>query len=64
MALTYSDMTTGSAGELVSFAERLADVEPRYGPEHLVTRSVRRARSEVERCIEFVEGRLREVAPT
>jgi HD domain len=64
MALTYCDMTTGSAGELVSFAERLADVERRYGPEHLVTRALRHARPEVERCIEFVEGRLREVAPT
>ena len=64
MALTYCDMTTGAAGELVSFAERLADVERRYGPQHLVTRAVRRARPEVERCIAFVEGRLREVAPT
>jgi HD domain len=62
MALTYCDMTTGAAGEVVTFAERLADVEHRYGPEHLVAQSVRRARPEVERCIEFVQGRLREVA--
>jgi HD domain len=64
MALTYCDMTTGPAGELVSFVERLADVERRYGPQHLVTRAVRLARPEVERSIEFVEGRLREVATT
>jgi hypothetical protein len=46
----------------VSFEERLADVERRYGADHLVARSVRQARAEVERCIQFVEGRLREVA--
>jgi integrase len=35
MALTYCDMTTGAAGELVSFAERLGEhAEP--GPEGLV----------------------------
>jgi HD superfamily phosphodiesterase len=61
MALTYCDMTTSAAGEVVTFAERLADVEHRYGPEHLVAQSVRRARPEVERCIEVVQGRLREV---
>jgi HD superfamily phosphodiesterase len=62
MALTYCDMTTGPSGEVVSFEERLADVERRYGADHLVARSVRQARAEVERCIQFVEGRLREVA--
>jgi len=62
MALTYCDMTTSAAGEVVTFAERLVDVEHRYGPGHVVAQSVRRARPEVERCIEFVQGRLREVA--
>jgi hypothetical protein len=49
MALTYCDMTTGPAGEVVTYEERLAGVERRYG-------------AEVERCTAFVEGRLREVA--
>jgi hypothetical protein len=62
MALTYCDMTTSADGEVVTFDERLADVERRYGPEHLVAQSLRRARPEVERCIGFVQGRLREVA--
>ncbi len=62
MALTFCDMTTGGIGEVVTFPERLADVERRYGPDHIVTRSLRRAAPEVERCIAFVEGRLREVA--
>ena len=42
--------------------ERLAGVERRYGLEHVVARSVRHARAEVERSTAFVEGRLREVA--
>jgi hypothetical protein len=62
MALTYCDMTTSATGELVTFTERLADVEHRYGAEHLVAQSLRRARPEVERCIGFVQGRLGEVA--
>jgi hypothetical protein len=62
MALPYCDMTTSPVGEVVTFAERLADVERRYRTGHPVARSVRQARAEVERCIDFVEGRLREVA--
>jgi hypothetical protein len=61
MALTYCDMTTSGTGEVVSFPERVADVERRYGGDNIVARSVWRARPEVERCIAFVEGRLSEV---
>ena len=62
MALTYGDMTTGPAGEVITYEERLAGVERRYGVEHVVARSVRHARAEVARSTAFVEGRLREVA--
>ncbi len=62
MALTYCDMTTDAAGEAVTLAERLADIERRYGAGHVVTRSVHRARPEVERCIQHVEARLRSSA--
>jgi HD domain len=31
MALTYCDMTIGAGGEVVTLAERVADVERRYG---------------------------------
>jgi hypothetical protein len=40
-ALTYCDMTTDAAGEPVTLAQRLADVERRYGAGHVVTRSIR-----------------------
>jgi HD superfamily phosphodiesterase len=62
MALTYCDMTTGAAGEVVTLAERLADVERRYGADHVVTRSVHQARPEVEHCFEHVEAGLRGTA--
>jgi hypothetical protein len=62
MTLTYCDMTTGPAGEVITYEERLAGVERRYGVEHVVARSVRHARAEVERSTAFVEGRMREVA--
>jgi HD superfamily phosphodiesterase len=62
MTLTYCDMTTGPAGEIITYEERLAGVERRYGVEHVVARSVRHACTEVERATAFVEGRLREVA--
>jgi hypothetical protein len=59
LALTYCDMTTGAAGEPVTLAERLADVERRYGADDVVTRSVQQARPGLERCIQHVEARLR-----
>jgi hypothetical protein len=63
MALTYCDMTTGAAGEPVTLAERLADIEHRYGADHVVTRSVNQARPELERCIQQVEARMPSSAP-
>jgi hypothetical protein len=48
MALTYCDMTTGATGEPVTLAQRLADVERRYGAGHVVSRSVRQARPELQ----------------
>jgi hypothetical protein len=62
MALTYCDMTTDATGAVVTFPERLADLEHRYGADHVVARSLRRARPEIQRGIAFVEERLSEVA--
>jgi hypothetical protein len=61
-ALTYCDMTTDATGAVVTFADRLADVERRYGADHLVPSALRRARPEIERCIGLVEARLRAAA--
>jgi hypothetical protein len=58
MALTYCDMTTSATGAMVTFPERLAEVERRYGADHVVSHALRRARPEIERCIQLVEARL------
>jgi predicted hydrolase (HD superfamily) len=39
-ALTYCDMTTGPDGQTLDVADRLAEICSRYGPDHLVTRSI------------------------
>ncbi|MEV5554363.1 HD domain-containing protein [Nonomuraea wenchangensis] len=38
--LTYCDMTTGPDGTHLDVTERLAEIHSRYGPEHLVSRSI------------------------
>jgi hypothetical protein len=48
-----------ATGGPVTLAERLADIERRYGAGHVVTRSLRQARPELERCVQHVEARLR-----
>jgi hypothetical protein len=42
-ALTFCDMTTSPDGEHVQVDDRLAEIHDRYGPGHLVSRSIRRA---------------------
>ena len=39
-ALAYSDLTTGPNGEPMSVAERLSEIERRYGPGSLVVRAL------------------------
>ena len=42
-ALTFCDMTTSPDGKPVNVTLRLAEIHQRYGPGHLVSRSIRRA---------------------
>ena len=42
-ALTYCDMTTGPDGNPLPVADRLAEIHSRYGPVHLVSRSISNA---------------------
>ena len=41
--LTFCDVTTSPDGELVPVEKRLAEIHDRYGPGHLVSRSIQRA---------------------
>ena len=57
--LTYCDMTTGPRGESFTLDERLSEVGRRYGPDHVVTRSLSAARPWLEECIAWTEAALR-----
>jgi len=57
-ALTYCDMTTSPDGELVPVERRLAEIHDRYGPGHLVSRSIQRATPMILRAVEQVNDRV------
>jgi hypothetical protein len=61
-ALTYCDMTTSPDGELVPAGRRLAEMHQRYGPGHLVSRSIQRATPIILRAVEQVHGRAARTA--
>jgi len=60
-ALTYCDMTTGPDGTHLRVADRLAEIHSRYGPEHLVSRSISNATPCITSAVEVVLGRLSDV---
>jgi HD domain len=55
--LTCCDMTTSPDGELVLVERRLAEIQHRYGPGHLVTRSIQRATPMILTAVEQVHYR-------
>ena len=54
-ALTFCDMTTSPDGEPVPADRRLAEIHDRYGPGHLVSRSIQRATPTILRAVEQVQ---------
>jgi HD domain len=58
-ALTFCDMTTSPDGEPVNVNRRLAEILHRYGSEHLVSRSIRRATPMILRAVGEVEATAR-----
>ncbi len=55
--LTFCDMTTSPDGGLVPAERRLAEIQHRYGPGHLVSRSIQRAAPMILRAVEQVNDR-------
>jgi putative nucleotidyltransferase with HDIG domain len=55
--LTCCDMTTSPDGELVPVGQRLAEIHHRYGPGHLVSRSIQRATPMILRAVEQVHDK-------
>ncbi|MEV0382812.1 HD domain-containing protein [Nonomuraea sp. NPDC050643] len=57
-ALTYCDMTTGPDGTPLTATERLAEIHSRYGPEHLVSRSITASTPCILAAVRSVEAAL------
>lgn len=57
-ALIYCDMTTTPDGDETSAEERLDEIVARYGPEHVVTRFIERARPQLIASSRAVSERL------
>jgi hypothetical protein len=54
-------MTTSPDGKPVPAERRLAEIQDRYGPEHLVSRSIGRATPMILSAVEQVRKRAAEV---
>jgi hypothetical protein len=55
-ALTFCDMTTSPDGEPTNVDRRLAEILHRYGSDHLVSRSIRRATPMIIRAVGQVQA--------
>jgi putative nucleotidyltransferase with HDIG domain len=60
-ALTYCDMTTGPDGRHMDVLDRLAEIHSRYGPEHVVSRSITDATPCIVSSVRSVEAALSDV---
>ncbi|NKY48390.1 HD domain-containing protein [Nocardia cerradoensis] len=57
-ALWWADMTTTATGERTDLQSRVADIERRYGSEHVVTQSIREAEPELADAVRRTESLL------
>ncbi|MFF5207812.1 HD domain-containing protein [Streptosporangium sp. NPDC000396] len=57
-ALTYCDMTTSPDGLPVEAEARLLEIHSRYGPEHLVSRSIAKATPCITAAVHAVQAAL------
>jgi hypothetical protein len=60
--LTCCDMTTSPDGQPVPVEQRLAEIHDRYGPGHLVSRSIQRATPMILSAIQQVQDRAARTA--
>lgn len=60
-ALTYCDMTTSPDGLVLDVDARLAEIHSRYGPEHLVSRSIANATPCITSAVRAVQAALTDV---
>lgn len=60
-AITWCDMHTNPNGEHVTLEHRLADIERRYGLEHLVARAIAKAETCLREACGLIDERLARV---
>ncbi|MEU9833704.1 HD domain-containing protein [Streptosporangium sp. NPDC048047] len=60
-ALTYADMTTSPDGLPLDVSDRLTEIHSRYGPEHLVSRSISNATPCITSAVRAVQEALSDV---
>lgn len=60
--LTWCDITTSPDGEPVPVEQRLAEIHDRYGPGHLVSRSIQRATPMILGAVKQVHNRAVHIA--
>lgn len=58
-ALWWADMTTTPDGRPTNVVDRIAEIQARYGPEHLVSIFICQARLELVAAVDRTEERLR-----
>lgn len=56
--LVFCDLTTGPAGEPVTYVERMKEIRDRYGPDHEVTRALELSEADLSACCERTLARL------
>lgn len=61
--LWFCDMTVGPGGQQLTIEQRLTEIDQRYGPDHLVTRSIARARQDLLSAVRRAEVFLAETYP-
>lgn len=57
-ALTYCDLTTGPDGAHVTLDERVAEINDRYGTEHVTARSIAMSLPELRQAVAATEERM------
>lgn len=57
-ALSYCDLTTSPDGSRTNIGDRVAEIQKRYGPDHVVSRGIRMGLREFEEIEREIEGVL------
>jgi hypothetical protein len=63
-ALVFCDLTTGPAGQPVTYLERMREIRERYGPDHEVSTALELSEADLSACCERTLARLADIQLT